>query len=114
MLAAAGLIALEEMPKRLHEDHANARFIAEGFAKIPGLAVDPEKVRTNIVVLDFAAIGLSFTELSGQLKSKGVLISTAGGTRARAVTHLNVSRKDCETALQTMEEVLAVCAPKAI
>jgi threonine aldolase len=115
MLAAAGLIALEEMPKRLHEDHANARFIAEGFSKIPGLAVDPEKVRTNIVVFDIAGTGLTFPELQAQMKSRGVLISTAGGTRARAVTHLNVSRKDCETAVQTMEEVLAgVCAPKVI
>ena len=115
MLAAAGLIALEEMPSRLYEDHANARFIADGLAKIPCLAVDPEKVCTNIVVFDIAATGLSFAELSGQLKSKGLLISTAGGTRARAVTHLNVSRKDCEVALQVMEEVLAaVCAPKAI
>ncbi len=115
ILAAAGLIALEEMPKRLHEDHANARFIADGFAKIPGLALDPEKVRTNIVVYDIAGTGLSFAELSGLLKRKGVLISTAGGTRARAVTHLNVSRKDCETAVQVMEEVLVgVCAPKVI
>ena len=115
ILAAAGLIAIEEMPKRLHEDHANARFIAEGFAKIPGLAVDPEKVRTNIVVYDIAGTGLSFAELSAQLKARGVLISTAGGTRARAVTHLNVSRKDCETAVQVMEEVLVgVCAPKVI
>ncbi len=76
---------------------------------------NPEKVRTNIVVFDIAGTGLSFAELSAQLKSNGLLISTAGGTRARIVTHLNVSRKDCEAAVQVMEEVLApVCAPKAI
>jgi threonine aldolase len=115
ILAAAGLIALEEMPARLAEDHANARWIAGELAQIPGLAVSPEKVRTNIVVFDVAGTGLAFAELSAQLKSKGVLISTAGGTRARVVTHLNVSRKDCETALRVMEEVLApVCAPKVI
>lgn len=118
VLAAAGLVALEEMPARLHEDHENARWIAERVAKIPGLALDPETVRTNIVVFDFAATGLSFAELSGPLKSKGLLISTAGGTRARMLTHLNVSRKDCEAALaimeEVMEEVLAACAPKAI
>jgi threonine aldolase len=115
VLAAAGLIAMEEMPARLVEDHANARWIAERLANIPGLALDPAKVRTNIVVFDIAGTGLAFAELSAQLKSKGVLISTAGGTRARIVTHLNVSRQDCEAALQVMEEVLApVCAPKAI
>lgn len=115
ILAAGGLIAMEEMPARLHEDHANARWIAEKLANIPCLALDLEKVRTNVVVFDIAGTGLTFTELSAQLKSKGLLISTAGGTRARMLTHLNVSRKDCEAAVKVMEEVLApVCAPKVI
>ena len=115
VLAAAGLIALEEMPARLREDHDNARWIAERLKNIPGIALDPEKVRTNIVVFDIAGTGLPFAELSALLKSKGLLISTAGATRARIVTNLNVSRQDCETALRLLEEVLApVCAPKAI
>ena len=114
VLAAAGLIAINEMPARLHEDHSNARWIAERLHHIPFLTLDPRKVQTNIVIFDFADTGLAFPELAGQLKSRGVLISTAGGTRARIVTNLNVSRQDCEQALQVMEEVLAVCAPKAI
>jgi threonine aldolase len=115
VLAAAGLIAMEEMPARLHEDHANARWIAEQLAKIPCLSLDLNKVRTNVVVFDISGAGLSFAELSAQLRSKGLLISTAGGMRARVLTHLNVSRKDCETAVRVMEEVLApVCAPKVI
>ena len=112
ILAAAGLIAMEEMPPRLKDDHANARLIAERIAKLPGVAIDPEAVRTNIAVFDFSGTGLSFVELRDLLKAKGVLISTAGGTRARAVTNLNVSRADCETALRAMEEVL--CVPKVI
>jgi threonine aldolase len=115
ILAAAGLIALEEMPRRLHEDHENARWIAKRLAQIPGIALDPEKVITNIVVFDFVGTGLAFAELRDQLKSKGLLISSAGGTRARMVTNLNVSHQDCEAALHVMEEVLApVCAPKVI
>jgi len=115
VLAAAGLIAMEEMPARLDEDHANARWIAEQLAKIPCLSLDLNKVRTNVVVFDISGAGLSFAELSAQLRSKGLLISTAGGMRARVLTHLNVSRKDCETAVRVMEEVLApVCAPKVI
>jgi threonine aldolase len=115
VLAAAGLIAMEEMPARLAEDHANARWIAEWLAKIPCLSVDVEKVRTNVVVFDISGTGLAFAELSALLKSKGLLISTAGGTRARVLTHLNVSRKDCEAAVQVMEEVLVpVCGPKVI
>ncbi len=114
VLAAAGLIAIEEMPHRLHEDHENARWLAQGMAKIPGLALDPAKVVTNIVVFDFAGTGLAFPELRDLLKAKGLLISAVGGTRARAVTNLNVSRQDCEAAVKTMEEVLApVCAQKA-
>lgn len=113
VLAAAGLIAMEEMPARLAEDHANARWIAEKLQKIPILKLDLEKVRTNVVVFDIAGTGLTFAEFSAQLKSKGLLISTAGGTRARILTHLNVSRDDCEQAVHVMEEVLA-CAPKAI
>jgi threonine aldolase len=115
VLAAAGLIAMEDMPARLQEDHANARWIAERIVSIPGIAVDLDKVRTNIVVIDFAGTGLTFPELSAQLKAKGLLISTAGGTRARIVTNLNVTRKDCESAVRVMEEVLAsVCSPKVI
>jgi threonine aldolase len=106
---------MEEMPARLAEDHANARWIAEWLAKIPCLSVDVEKVRTNVVVFDISGTGLAFAELSALLKSKGLLISTAGGTRARVLTHLNVSRKDCEAAVQVMEEVLVpVCGPKVI
>jgi threonine aldolase len=106
---------MEEMPARLHEDHANARWIAERLANIPCLGINLEKVRTNVVLFDIAGTGLTFAELSAQLKSKGLLISTAGGTRARMLTHLNVSRKDCESAVKVMEEVLAsVCAPKVI
>ena len=115
VLAAAGLIAMEEMPARLPEDHANARWIAERLANIPCLGINLDKVRTNVVLFDIAGTGLTFAELSSQLKSKGLLISTAGGTRARMLTHLNVSRKDCESAVKVMEEVLApVCAPKVI
>ena len=58
VLAAAGLIAMEEMPARLHEDHENASWIAERLAKIPGISLDPEKVGTNIVVFDVAGTGL--------------------------------------------------------
>ena len=64
VLAAAGLIALEETPQRLGEDHANARFLAEGLARIPGIAMDPRKVATNIVVFDIGATGLRGPKLA--------------------------------------------------
>ena len=57
ILAAAGLIALEETPKILHRDHENARHLAEGLAKIKGVSLDPKKSATNIVIFDVRATG---------------------------------------------------------
>ena len=106
VLAAAGLIALEEMPKRLHEDHANARFLADEAAKLPGVSIDASKVVTNIVIFDIAGTGRSTTDVSAALKNRGVLMNGVGGTRMRAVTHYDVSRADCETAAATLAEVI--------
>ena len=107
VLAAAGLIALEESPARLIEDHANARFFAEGVARIPGVAINPRKVVTNIVVFDVGATGLVAGELSRRLKQRGVLINAIGPSHMRAVTHCDVSRADCEQALEALAEAVA-------
>ena len=66
VLAAAGLIALEEMPHRLGEDHANARFLAGELAKLPGIQIDPARVQTNIVIFDITGTGLATTESDGR------------------------------------------------
>ena len=98
ILAAAGLIALEEMPKRLSEDHANARYLAQELSQIKGIAIDPAKVATNIVIFDIAGTGIPAPDFSARLKPQGVLMNGIGGTLMRAVTHYDVSRQDCETA----------------
>lgn len=105
ILAAAGLVALEETPKRLGEDHANARFLAEEFARLPGVAIDPRKVQTNIVIFDVAGTGLTPAEFSGRLKDRGVLLNGINARQMRAVTHYDVSRADCERALAAAAEV---------
>src|SRR5437867_8363416 len=64
VLAAAGLIALEQMPERLGEDHANARLLATGLATIPGVTINPESVQTNILVFDISATGMETMKLS--------------------------------------------------
>ncbi len=97
VLAAAGLIALEEMPARLSQDHANARFLADSLSRLKGVKIAHE-VQTNIVIFDVAATGLSAPELSARLKSRGVLINPVRGSLMRLVTHLDVSRADCESA----------------
>jgi len=112
VLAAAGLIALEEMPSRLSEDHANAAFLADALSKMPGISV-PHEVQTNIVVFDIAGTGLTTEEFSARLKARGILINGIGGTRMRLVTHMDVSREDCEKALTALAQVAAGAAVNA-
>jgi len=107
VLAAAGLVALEESPARLGEDHANARFFAEGVARIPGVEIHPRKVVTNIVVFDIGATGLTAGELSRRLKQRGVLINGIGQSQMRAVTHCDVTRADCAQAVEALAEAVA-------
>lgn len=100
ILAAAGLIALEKMPARLHEDHANAKFLAEGLSKIPGIKVDPAKVRTNILIFDISGTGMKSDEFTHKLGERGVLAGGVNPELVRFVTHMDVDRSACEQALE--------------
>jgi threonine aldolase len=106
VLAAAGLIALEEGPKRLHIDHANAKFLAQGLAEIPGIKIDPSKVVTNILFLDVSGTGLTSYEISKCLAAQGILANGTTPQIMRMVTHLDVDRAGCERALKVLREVV--------
>jgi threonine aldolase len=101
ILAAAGLIALEESPNRLHEDHENARRLADGLAEIPGVKIDAGKIATNIVIFDVSDTGKEASWICDRLKEKGVL-AIGFGSSIRMVTHCDVSASDIETALGAM------------
>jgi threonine aldolase len=103
VLAAAGLIALEEGPKRLHEDHANARLLAEALAHMEGVSIDLESVETNIVIFRLGA-GSGAPELARRLRERGVLTNAGGPDALRLVTHRDVSRKDCIDAAEALSE----------
>ena len=105
VLAAAGLIALEESPKRLPEDHANARLLAEGVAGLSGIKIDPEKVVTNIVIFDVSDTGQTADAICAQLRERGIL-AAGFGSSIRMVTHYDVSRTDIETALRELGAIL--------
>jgi threonine aldolase len=107
ILAAAGLVALEESPAKLAADHGNARFLAEGLSRIPGIQVDPAKVETNIVVFDIAESGLAPASVSAHLRERGVLINAINQRCLRAVTHYDVDRAQCVEALQAVAESMA-------
>jgi threonine aldolase len=106
VLAAAGLVALEETPRRLPDDHANAKFLAEGLARIRGIQVDPAKVATNIVVFNVSGTGLVSADISLRLKQLDVLINGINEREMRAVTHYDVDRAGCEKALEALAEAV--------
>lgn len=105
VLAAAGLIALEDMRGRLGEDHANAAYLAEALAQLPGIAVEPY-AGTNIVYFDVTGTGMTAAELTARLREKGVVMIEMGPHRVRAVTHFDVDRPACEEAVATLGKLL--------
>jgi threonine aldolase len=106
IVAAAGLIALEEGPKRLHQDHENARRLAEGIAESLPEAVDLEGVETNMVWVDTGSAGLAPFELRARLAEQGVLVNAIAG-RIRLVTHRDVTSDDVEETIRVWRHVVA-------
>lgn len=106
VLAAAGLVALEESPKLLAEDHRNAKLLAEAIANIPGCRIDPGNVQTNIVIFDVSETGKTSTEICNTLRASGVLAIPFGNS-IRMVTHRDVTRADIETAIAALQKALA-------
>lgn len=105
VLAAAGLVALDRMIERLADDHANARRLADGLAEIPGLMVDPGRVKTNIVFVDLEPGGLRAADLAASLAEQGVLVLPLGPMKLRAVTHYQVDSGDIDKALSIFSRV---------
>ncbi len=103
VLAAAGLIALEDGPARLAEDHVNARLLAEALKYIEGVAIDLEAVETNIVIFRLTA-GKGAAGLVTRLKERGVLAGAFGPDAIRLVTHRDVSRGQCIDAAEALTE----------
>jgi threonine aldolase len=113
VLAAAGLIALEESPKNLHRDHENAKFLANGLAKIKGISLDATKVVTNIVIFDVRGTGRTAAEICSELGKRKILSGPTDKYSIRMVTHCDVNRAGVENALTAIAEVLSARAPAA-
>lgn len=112
IMAAAGLIALEEGPKRLHEDHEHARLLAEGIAAIDSAFVDPRRVQTNIVFVDTAPLWMRPWEVLERLRDEGILVNVVAG-RVRLVTHVDVTREDVEGTVSAWAKLAAEAAGRA-
>jgi threonine aldolase len=107
ILAAAGLVALDKMIDRLADDHANARLLVEGLARIPGVVVDPARCKTNIVFFGLDGdVPLSAEEVAGRCRTEGNVWVGGGKNGFRAVTHYWVGPDEVKTFLDVLQCVL--------
>jgi threonine aldolase len=107
ILAAAGIVALEQMVDRLAEDHVRARRLAEGIAQLPGLRIDLQRVQTNIVYFDLAPDAkLTGPEITSALRDRDVLVGYSDNRGFRAVVHCWIDDKDIEAALTALDAVM--------
>lgn len=112
ILAAAGIVGLEQMVERLAEDHANSKTLAQGLADYPQIEIQPERVETNIVIFslrgpDGQLLGKTETDLFvNKTREQGVLVSSITPEKIRAVTHYGIEHTDIQTALQAIRRVL--------
>ncbi len=87
--------------------------MAEGLSRIPGIRIDPARVKTNIVIFDVTETGLAAAALSERLKERGVLMNPIAPTVMRLVTHHDVDREGCELALAEVADAVARATPAA-
>jgi threonine aldolase len=104
ILAAAGLVALEESPPKIEQDHKNATRLAEGVANLKGVKIDLETVQTNIVIFDVSEAELTSNEICDKLKDEGIL-AIPFGKQIRMVTHYDVSGEDIEETLSKLKQI---------
>src|SRR5262245_3000255 len=105
VLAAAGLVALDKGPNRLHVDHENAKFLATELASVPGITLNTAKVQTNIGIFDVRKSGWASREVLKILAERGVLAVPVDNDKIRMVTHLDVNRSAVERAANITREV---------
>ena len=106
ILAAAGIIALENMVERLEEDHKNARILGEGLADIGGIKVDLETVQTNMVCFDLNKSGMDTYQFLPKLAEYNILGSPRPPTKVRLVTHYGISENDIYATIKAIKEIV--------
>ncbi len=105
IIAAAGIVALEEQSKRLHEDHSNAILLAERLNTIEGVAVDLTTVQSNIINVDFHDTGISIPDLVNKMRESGILVNGRNHRLIRFVTHNGVTKADVVEAVEIIRQI---------
>ena len=106
IIAAAGIVALETMVDRLQEDHTNARLLAEGIADLPGVVLDPETIKTNIIYFDLNDAAIESADFLAVLAAKGIQFFDTGPRRFRMVTHNDISAEDVLYTIESFKSTL--------
>lgn len=105
IIAAAGIIAIEKMVDRLKDDHANAKMLAKGLAKIEGISLDPSQVQTNIVAYDVTELGTNAADWVAKMNDFGVKAGAVESGRVRMVTHRGIEKEDIDYAVSVAEKI---------
>jgi threonine aldolase len=106
IIAAGGIYALEHMIERLAEDHATARQLADGLARVPGITVDQPPPQTNIVFWRIADPSVRIDTFIGALREHGVRVMELGPGRIRAVTHYGITPDDVSRAIAAVTDAI--------
>lgn len=108
IIAAAGIIALQEIVPRLKEDHRRAQKLALGLAKVPGLIINPENPATNMVYLSLSeSVPVNAEQYRESLEDRGILVGLVGPRHFRLVTHYWIDDDAIGVTIQTFREVLS-------
>jgi threonine aldolase len=106
ILAAAGIVAVEKMTKRLKIDHDNALLLAKGLNSLEGVTVDLDKVQTNLIMVDFEGTGLNGAQLAERLKENGILINGSTAPVVRFAVHYYITGAEVQRTVETVERVI--------
>ena len=106
IIAAAGIVALETMVDRLQEDHTNARLLADGIADLPGVVLDPETIKTNIIYFDMDDNVIESADFLAVLAAKGIQFFDTGPRRFRMVTHYGITAEDILYTIDAFKQTL--------
>jgi threonine aldolase len=109
ILAACGIVSLEEMINRLAEDHDNARYLANGLVEIEGFSIKLKTVQTNIVCFRYELSNLSCREFVENVGKKGVYVVYLAKNCGRMVTHKDLNRSDIDYAIEVFKKTVSEC-----
>jgi threonine aldolase len=106
IVAAAGIISLNDMVDRLADDHANAKKLAIGLAELPDISIDPDQIPTNIIFFEVTREDMTPEELVQRIDADGIRMLPVGPQKVRAVTHYHITSEDIDQALKVISKVM--------